>query len=225
MHQAAQHQAAQQQRAHFVQAATTLAPVALVPEISLYQATDIYAVWEQTEAAAGRDGLPPPFWGVAWPGGQALARYLLDQPGLVAGRSVIDIGSGSGLVALAAARAGARRVIAVEPDPLARAAIGLNAAANTVGVPVLVGEIAAAGRAEVVLAGDVWYEQELAAQVSAALENAAGNGAVVLAGDIGRRYFPRRTYRALARYDLPTTVELEGRETITATVWQPPDLR
>lgn len=206
----------------FVRSATRLTPVALVPEISLHQASDIYEVWEESERAAGRDGLPPPFWGVAWPGGQALARYLLDHPDLVRDRSVTDIGSGSGLVALAALRAGAATVIAVEPDPLARSAIGLNAAANALPAPCCVTEIAQAGSADVVVAGDVWYERELAEIVTIAIESAGRRGSVVLAGDIGRRYFPRRRYQPLASYEMPTTMALEGREVISATVWHPP---
>lgn len=210
------------QSALFVRSATRLTAVALVPEISLYQATDIYAVWEDSERAAGKDGLPPPFWGVAWPGGQALARYLLDRPDLVRGRSLTDIGSGSGLVALAAVRAGAATVVAVEPDPLARAAIALNAAANGMPAPCCVTEIAEAGSADIVVAGDVWYEQDLAEIATSAIDAAARAGSVALAGDIGRRYFPRRRYQPLASYEMPTTVALEGREVISATVWRPP---
>ncbi len=210
--------------AEFIRSATRLTAVPLVPELSLYLAGDIYAVWEQTEAVLGRNELPPPFWSVAWPGGQALARYVLDHRDLVAGRAVVDYGSGSGLVALAAAKAGAAVVTAVEPDPMALAAIALNAAANGLSAPVCVGDVLAAGPApEVVVAGDVWYDQQLAELVSGYLGNAGRDGASVRIadiGDTGRKYFPRTGYRRVATYDLPSTVAIEGRERVSASVWQ-----
>jgi len=205
----------------FVRSSTRLATVPFVPEISLYQADDIYALWAQTERHLGRAGLSPPFWGVPWPGGQALARYLLDHPAMVAGRCVLDFGSGSGLVAIAAAKAGAASVIACETDPLGRAAIGLNAAANGVARPACVDDIGAvAPTPEVVLAGDVWYDREFAGQVSGYLDTASAAGASVLTGDIGRRYFPRGRYRCLASYEVPASIALEGRTVLTAAVWQ-----
>jgi predicted nicotinamide N-methyase len=140
----------------------------------------------------------------------------------VTGRTVLDVGSGSGLVAIAAARAGAAVVIAAEPDPLAAAAIGMNAAANNVPVPACVGDASAAGvRADVIVAGDVWYERELADQVSAYLDEVAAAGAHVLIGDIGRSYFPRGRYSCVASYDIPATVALEGRQLLRAFVWRP----
>jgi predicted nicotinamide N-methyase len=205
----------------FVRSTTRLAVVPFVPEISLYQADDIYALWAQTERHLGRAGLSPPFWGVPWPGGQALARYLLDHPALVAGRCVLDVGSGSGLVAIAAAKAGAASVIACETDPLGQAAIGLNAAANGVHRPACVDDTGAAGPApDVVLAGDVWYDRDFAGQVSGYLDTAAAAGARVLTGDIGRKYFPRGRYQCLASYEVPASLALEGRPVLTASVWQ-----
>jgi predicted nicotinamide N-methyase len=205
----------------FVRSSTRLAMVPFVPEISLYQADDIYALWAQTERHLGRAGLSPPFWGVPWPGGQALARYLLDHPALVTHRRVLDFGSGSGLVAIAAAKAGAASVIACETDPLGRAAIGLNAAANGVPRPACVDDTGAVVPApEVVLAGDVWYDREFAGQVRGYLDRASAAGASVLTGDIGRRYFPRGQYRCLASYELPASIALEGRTMLTAAVWQ-----
>jgi predicted nicotinamide N-methyase len=205
----------------FVRSATLLAPVPLVPEISLYQAADVWAVWQQTERELGQAELPPPFWGVAWPGGQALARYLLDHPDLVAGRSALDLGSGSGLVAIAAAMAGARSVLASETDPLASTAIELNAAANGIGVPACVGDFGDATlAADVVLGGDIWYERDLADRVTAFFDRSAAAGALVLAGDIGRRYFPRNRYRRLASYQLQASADLEGSELLTASIWQ-----
>jgi len=205
----------------FVRSAARLGALQLVPEICLYQVGDIYELWAQTERELGQSQLPPPFWGVAWPGGLALARYVLDHPALVVGRSVLDFGSGSGLVAIAAAKAGAATVLVSEPDEVARAAIELNAAANGLG-PLEFAEDVMAGEptADVVLAGDVWYEQELAAQVSAFLDRMAASGAVALTGDIGRSYFPRNRYHCLASYEIPVTVPLEGRELVRSAVWQ-----
>jgi len=205
-----------------VRLATRLSPVPFVPEISLQQADDIYGLWEETERELGKSELPPPFWAFAWPGGRALARYLIDHPAAVAGRTVLDIGSGSGLVAIAAAKAGAAAVLASEPDPLARAAIGLNASANDVPAPVCVDAGSdEAHAAEVVLAGDVWYEQEMAEAVTAYLDRAADAGASVLAGDIGRRYFPRDRFDCMVSYELPASVDLEGKLVLTASVWRP----
>lgn len=192
-----------------------------VPEISLHQGHDIYAIWELTERALGQPDLPPPFWSVAWPGGQALARYLLDHPELVAGRLVLDLGSGSGLVAIAAGMAGAAAVIAADPDPMAAAAIVLNAAANNVRAPACVADAREADvRAEMIVAGDVWYERELADQVGSYLDEMAAAGADVLTGDIGRTYFPRGRYRCRASYEIPASVALEGRKVLRASVWQ-----
>jgi predicted nicotinamide N-methyase len=209
--------------AQFVRSATTLVPVPLVPELRLHLAADIYAVWEDTEAAADRGELPPPFWSVAWPGGQALARYLLDRPQLVAGQRVLDYGAGSGLVALAAAKAGAAAVVACEPDELAQAAIRMNAAANDLPVPDCVSAAELSPRPpDVVLAGDVWYEKDLAELVGGYLARASADGAQILIADIGdsgRKYFPRTGYRKIASYELPSTVALEGREMVTASVW------
>lgn len=206
----------------FVRSATRLRQVPFVPEISLQLADDIYALWEHTELELRRTELPPPFWAFAWPGGSALARYLIDHPAAVTGRSVLDIGSGSGLVAIAAAKAGAATVLAAEPDPLARAAIALNAAANDVPPPACVDAASeAALAAEVVVAGDVWYEQGMAEAVMTYLDRAAARGAGILAGDIGRRYFPRRRFECLASYELPASIDLEGSAVLRASVWRP----
>ncbi len=207
--------------ARLVRSATSLAPVPFVPEISLHQGHDIYAIWELTERALGQTGLPPPFWSVAWPGGQALARYMLDHPDVVAGRRVLDLGSGSGLVAIAAAKAGAAAVTAADPDPIAAAATAVNAAANNVPAPACVADARDAGvRADVIVAGDVWYERELADQVASYLDEMAAAGAVVLTGDIGRTYFPRGRYLCLASYEIPASVALEGRKVLRASVWR-----
>jgi predicted nicotinamide N-methyase len=194
----------------FVRSACRLGPVPQVAEIRLHLADDVIGLWQRAEDEFTADQ-PPPFWAFAWPGGQALARYVLDHPGLVAGRNVLDLGSGSGLVAIAAAKAGAATVIASEVDSLAVAAIGLNARANGVPAPVIVGDVLdgdGAG-ADVVLAGDVWYSRPLAERVLGFLDRAVARGASVLAGDIGRAFLPRDRFRVLDASDIPVMAGLE----------------
>ena len=194
----------------FVRSACRLGPVPQVAEIRLHLADDVIGLWQRAEDEFTADQ-PPPFWAFAWPGGQALARYVLDHPGRVAGRSVLDLGSGSGLVAIAAAKAGAAIVTASEVDPLAVAAIGLNARANGVPAPVIVGDVLdgdGAG-ADVVLAGDVWYSRPLAERVLGFLDRAVASGASVLAGDIGRAFLPRDRFRVLDASDIPVMAGLE----------------
>ena len=194
----------------FVLASSRLRPVPLVPEISLHLADDAFGLWEATEHALGRSDRPPPFWAFAWPGGQGLARYILDHPGIVAGRTVLDLGSGSGLAAIAAALAGSPAVLASELDPLAAAAIALNADANNARVTVTGDVLDGDGeQADVVLAADVWYERRLAERVTGLLGRAGARGADVLAGDIGRAFLPRPLMRELAGYDVPVVADLE----------------
>jgi predicted nicotinamide N-methyase len=196
-------------REAFVLAKATLRPVPHVPEMRLYLADDAVSLWEDTERRAGEDQ-PPPFWAFPWPGGQALARYLLDRPWLVSGRTVLDIGAGSGLTSIAAALAGAASVLASEPDPLAAAAIGLNAAANGVSVEVIADVLDGDGEgAELVLAADVWYAEELAGRVLGLLRRARAAGAYVLAGDPGRAFLPRQVLRELACDEVPVAADLE----------------
>jgi predicted nicotinamide N-methyase len=206
-------------RTEFVLSATRLAPVPFVEEISLHLGADIYEVWRGTELHADHSDLAPPFWAFAWPGGQALARYLLDHPGLVSGRSVLDVGCGSGLVAIAAAKAGAAAVVASDTDPFARTAVQLNARANRVAVSMVRDVLASTYQADVVLAGDVWYEQGLSNLVMSFLDRAAVAGAEVLAGDIGRRYFPRDRFHPVASYQVPASRALESAEAMRASVW------
>jgi predicted nicotinamide N-methyase len=203
----------------FVLSATGLARVPFVDEISLYLAADIYEIWRGTEVQAGQSDLAPPFWAFAWPGGQALARYVLDHPALVSGRSVLDIGCGSGLIAIAAAKAGAAPVTASDTDPFARTAARLNALANQVAVSVVPDVLDSTHEADVVLAGDVWYEQDLSGLVMSFLDRAAAAGSEVLAGDIGRRYFPRHRFHPAASYEVPVSSALESAETMRASVW------
>ena len=200
----------------FVLENSLLQPVPMVPEIRLHLADDAFRVWEAAEQHIGEGNaegteLPPPFWAFAWPGGQALARYVLDHPEVVAGRSVLDLGSGSGLAAIAAALAGASAVLASDVDPFAAAAIGLNAAANHVRVDVTGDVLDGAGEdAAVILAADVWYQRELADRAITLLRRADDRGADVLVGDIGRAFLPRPMLRELAAYDVPVLAELEN---------------
>src|SRR5713101_6505039 len=171
--------------------ATRLRPVPLVPEIRLYQGVDPVSLWQRTELAAGRTGLDPPFWAFAWAGGQALARYLLDHPEAVRGRHAIDVASGSGLVAIAAAKAGAAAVTAYDIDPLAAAAIEVNADANGVTVLAVCADILDENGPpdpgpDLVLVADAFYERDLAGKVMRFLERGHARGAAVLAGDFGR---------------------------------------
>ncbi len=206
---------------------TELRPVALVPEIRLYQASEPIGVWRRTELATGRTDLDPPFWAFAWAGGQALARYLLDHPETVQGRHVIDVASGSGLVAIAAARAGAAAVTAYDIDPLAAAAIAVNAAANDVTVLAVCADVldTDAPGADVLLVADAFYEKVLADRVTRFLERARARGADVLAGDFGRAYLPRDRLRALAVYEVPGLSAVEDNDVKRTTIWAPRAVR
>jgi predicted nicotinamide N-methyase len=199
-------------------------PVPLVPEIRLHLAAEPIGLWQRTERDLGRTGLPPPYWAFAWAGGQALARYLLDHPGVVAGRRVIDLASGSGLVAIAAARAGAAVVTAYDVDPLAVAAIAVNAAVNDVSVTGVCEDILRPGgppgpEAGVVLVADAFYQRELAASVLSFLDGARTRGAAVLAADLGRAYLPRARLTALRAYDVPGLAAVEDQDVRTTTIW------
>ena len=164
--------------------------------------------------------LPPPYWAFAWPGGQALARYILDHPQEVAGKSVLDFGAGSGLVAIAAAKAGGAPVIAAEIDALALAAIALNAAANGVFVEEIENDIIGTnGRWDTILAGDMCYERPLAERLTNWLRSLASDGARVLIGDPGRNYFPGSGVQRLATYEVPTSRDLEDREMRETSVY------
>ena len=192
------------------------------PELSLYLAEEITPIWRMTEEALQEIGLPPPFWAFAWAGGQALARYVLDNPEVVAGKPVIDFASGSGIVAIAAAQAGAARVLAADIDPFCGVAIGLNAAANGVAcafTDVDLLDAPAPAWAQVILAGDICYERPMAGRVMAWLGDAKAGGATVLIGDPGRSYFPREGLTKLAEYQVPTTRELEDMAIKKACVW------
>jgi len=226
--------------AEFVRSCTTIVAPPLIPEITLHLSGDEPTVlWEHTERETGRADLPPPFWAYPWAGGIALARYLLDHPERAAGRVVLDLASGSGLVAIAAARAGAARVIASDIDPMAIAAIALNAAVNRVEVEVtdadlLTGDAAAAAllggatsfpAPDLVVVGDACYERRMAHRMLAFLRRAQSAGAIALLGDPGRTYLPATGLRPLASYVVPAWPGLEDTEVKQSTVWQldPPE--
>jgi predicted nicotinamide N-methyase len=194
---------------------------ALVPEVELLVASDVVALWEAMEIDRGGAVSEPPFWAAAWPGGQALARYVLDHPELVAGRRVLDLGSGSGLVAVAAALAGAADVEASEIDVYGVTAIGLNADLNGVPPIRVMGDVLG-GRppdVDVVLAGDVCYDRLMSERVLPYLVSARARGAEVLLGDPGRPYVPKDRLTALAIVDVPDT---EGPQVRRTTVWRLP---
>jgi predicted nicotinamide N-methyase len=208
--------------AEFVQRNTAITAPPLVPEIRLHLATEVTPIWHATEKSLAGNALPPPFWAFAWAGGQALARYLLDHPEAVAGREVLDIGSGSGIVAIAAAKAGASRVVAAEIDPFAAAAIALNAPLNGVTIAIETRDLldrAAAGWG-VALAGDICYEEPMSSRALALLRRIAARGRLALLGDPGRAYLPKSGLTELARYTVPTSRELEAKEISEGVVWQ-----
>lgn len=208
-------------RLAFIARETALLPVPHVPEIRLHLAHEAIELWLKTEDELAEMGLPPPFWAFAWAGGQALARYCLDHPDLVAGRRVLDFASGSGLVGIAAAKAGAAYVLCADIDPYAASAIALNAEANGVAVePISRDLIGEAGDWDVIFAGDILYEQGLAARVIAWLEAEQARGIMVLIGDPGRSYMPREKLTALATYEVPTVGALEDHEIKKTCVWR-----
>jgi predicted nicotinamide N-methyase len=202
-----------EQRRSFIQAQTTLATPPLTPEIKLHLATEITPIWEATEATLEANNLPPPYWAFAWPGGQALTRFLLDHPQWVRAKRVLDFAAGSGLSTIGARMAGAEKVQANEIDAFAIEAILLNAAANNIAVDVLRHDLIGHNESwDVVLAGDVCYERPMADRVIPWLRSLAGSGVTVLMGDPGRAYLPAQGLVEVARYDVPTSRELEDRE-------------
>jgi predicted nicotinamide N-methyase len=209
------------QPADFVRQNTVPMAPPLVPEVKLRLAHEALPLWEKTEEELGELGLPPPFWAFAWAGGQALARHVLDNPQLVAGKFVLDFASGSGLVAIAAMLAGAESVTASEIDRFAQAAIHQNAEANGIRLTVTEDDLIG-GDADwdVVLVGDAFYEKPLAARLFAWLEALARRGATVLIGDPGRTYLPKQRLTRLATYEVPVTRALEDAEIKKTSVWR-----
>jgi len=207
--------------AEFVRTRTALAPPPLVPEVRLHLATEVTPLWQATEDLLERTGLPPPYWAFAWPGGQAVARRVLDAPDLVRGRSVLDFAAGSGLVAVACALAGASRVAAAEIDRFACAAIRLNAAANGVEVGIAEGDVVGSDAgADLILCGDVCYEKPMSDRILPWLRALAAAGTEVWLGDPGRAYLPRDGLEPLAEYVVPTPLDLEDRTERVTRVWR-----
>jgi len=206
----------------FIRANTRLRPVPLVPEISLFVADEAVPLWHKTEEELGEAGLPPPFWAFAWAGGQALARYVLDAADIVRGKTVLDLASGSGLVGIAAMKAGAASVTVADIDAFACAAAALNAAENGVAIATCDNDLLAGGnpeRWEVILAGDIFYERDTAQRAYDFLSGHAAQGATILIGDPGRSYLPRDKLRRIADYSVPVTRDLEDTEIKKTAVW------
>ncbi len=206
----------------FVRAETLPSCVALVPEIALYLATEVTPLWQATEASLETTQLPPPFWAFAWPGGQALARVLLDRPELARGRTVLDFAAGCGIGGIAAALSGAATVTCSEIDAFAVAALRLNSALNNVTIEIAERDVLAAPAQgyTLILAGDVCYERPMAERVIAWLTGAVDSGAEVLLADPGRNYLPSKGLTKLAAYDIPTPLDLESRTMMTTTVYR-----
>lgn len=202
----------------FVRAMTKIAPPPLVPEVRLHLASEVVPLWKKTEEELAQEGVPPPYWAFAWAGGQALARYILDTP-LPLGR-VLDFGAGSGLVAIAAAKAGATQVLAADIDAFAAAAMQVNAAENGVALETTTEDmIGRDGGWDTILIGDMCYERPLAERLLAWLTELAKTGATVLMGDPGRTYFPKSGVTKLAHYAVPVSLDLEDREIRETSVY------
>ncbi|WP_457581583.1 class I SAM-dependent methyltransferase [Ensifer canadensis] len=205
----------------FIRANTGVLSPPHVPEIRLHLATEAHELWLKTEEELEEIGLPPPFWAFAWAGGQGLARYIIDHPEVVRGRRVVDFASGSGLVAIAAMKAGAASVLAADIDPWAETAVRLNAELNNVEIAYTAEDIT--GRdlaADRYLAGDVFYDKSFAERLLPWFTALSSGGATVIVGDPGRSYCPRDRMTALITYEVPVTRALEDSEVKRTTVWQ-----
>lgn len=204
----------------FIRENTRVLAPSHVPELKLHLADDAVALWQLTEDQLGELGLPPPFWAFAWAGGQALARYLLDHADVARGKSVLDVASGSGLVAIAAMKAGAASATAVDIDAFAIQAAVLNAKLNDVRVETSDADpIGSATPAELILVGDLFYDRDLAPRVLTWLQSLQRGGKEVLIGDPGRTYLPRDHLVQIARYDVPVSRALEDADVKRAAVW------
>lgn len=208
--------------AAFILANTRRRPVPLCPEIGLRLADEVFELWFRTEEELVEAGLPPPFWAFAWAGGQALARHILDNPALVAGRRAVDLGAGSGLVAIAAMRAGAAHVTAIDTDSWAAAACALNAADNAVCLDIRTADLldGPLPATDTILVGDLFYDRDVAPRLSGCLARARAAGCDVIIGDPGRSYLPASGLVRLAEYGVPTTRALEDAEIKRTAVWR-----
>lgn len=213
--------AAEENPSAFIRARTALHEPPLVPELRLHLATEGDALWRMGEEELTATGLPAPFWAFAWAGGQALARYLLDSPEIIAQKSVLDFGSGSGLVGLAALRAGATSALAADIDVFACAAAELNAQANNVSLTTTAQDLVGQdGPWDLILVGDMCYEQPLAGKVETWLHDQASKGIDVFIGDPGRTYLPKDRLRKVISYAVKTSRELEDTDVRNTSVWQ-----
>lgn len=205
----------------FVLANTVLQSPPHVPEISLHLADEAHDLWHRTEDELATIGLPPPFWAFAWAGGQGVARYVLDHPETVANAVVLDFAAGSGLVGIAAAKAGAARVVSCDIDPFAGPAIALNADTNHAAVEVRIDDLIDEDDGwDVILAGDVFYDKALAGRLIPWFTALARGGTKIIVGDPGRSYFPADLLESLAVYSVPVTRILEDAEVKRTTVWR-----
>lgn len=206
----------------FIRAQTRIVQPSLIPELKLHLADEMTPIWQATQGELDDAGVQPPFWAFCWPGGQALTRLILDQPHWVAGKRVLDFAAGSGISGIAAAKMRAARVTAAEIDAHALAAIALNAELNGVKIALLAEDIV--GRMglgfDVVLAGDVCYEGPMADRVFVWFQALAGQGVTILMGDPGRTYLPPDGLSEIARYQVPTSVDLEDKDMRQTSVWR-----
>jgi predicted nicotinamide N-methyase len=209
-------------KAEFIRQNTSVMSPPLVPEIRLHLAHEAVPLWQKTEEELGEMGLAPPFWAFAWAGGQALARHVLDNPGSVENLRVVDLATGSGLVAIAAVQAGSASIVATDIDEFATIAAGMNAELNRVSLVIRLEDVLhlQPPSADVILVGDLFYEKTLAGRCLTWLRQAQGYGAKILIGDPGRNYLPREQLEKLAEYNVPVTRDLEDAEIKKTAVWQ-----
>lgn len=208
--------------ANFIRVNTRPLAVPSLPDITLYQADEVTPLWLMTEKDMDRERLAPPFWAFAWSGGQALSKYVLDHPAAVAGKRVLDLACGSGLVGIAAAKAGAARVIGNDIDPYAEAAVVLNAELNGVHIDFLSGDllVGPVPDVDVILAGDICYEKSMTGAMLTFLGGAIAKNVTVLVGDPHRTYFPSTGFRKLADYSVRTMADIEDAAEKQAAVWE-----
>lgn len=206
----------------FIATQTRLLASPLVPEIQLHQATEDLPIWKMSEEELADHGIPAPFWAFAWAGGQAIARYLLDKPAYVQGKRILDFGAGSGIIAIAALKAGATSALAADIDPFAKSACHLNAIANDVQLTATTNNLIGSPNTgwDIVLVGDMCYEQPLAGEIESWLRGLVAQGTDVLIGDPGRTYLPKSGMEKKATYRVQTSRALEDLDVGSTKVWQ-----
>ena len=209
-------------KADFIRQNTSVMTPPLVPEVKLHLAHEAVPLWQKTEEELGEMGLPPPFWAFAWAGGQALARYVLDNSSMVKNLKVLDLATGSGLVAIAALQAGAANSTAADIDEFATTAAQMNAELNQVSLDIKLEDLLPQQPplTDVILVGDLFYEKTLATRCLVWLRQAQEQGAEIFIGDPGRSYLPREQLEKLAEYNVPVTRDLEDAEIKRTAVWR-----